>query len=698
MLVERLGQDAGSRSAFVVLPNASVAAATTVATALRALPGVQRVLPEDHDGGNARIPAALWHHRLLLRDPPADEEAWRNVLGRRLADAALADDDWLSLISADPLLASVHALAAFAAPEASFQHDSERYLVVLTSAPPFDVNAQTNLAAAMRATLTGQGFADAALYGSGIYAADLQATVRREATLFSVLASAALFALLLWRFRSFATVLAIGAPMLTGAAAGLSALAFLYSEVHGIALAFGFTLLGVTLDYPLHLVTSRARGRDAPVWPTLRLGIASTLLAYAVFVVGTGAGLEQLGVFALVGVAAAALATAWIGNAWAASPGPPRGCAPSRRLMHWPWLVTLAFATVMLTVRSPFSDDLGALTPVPPTTLAADAELRSRLGLGDMRHVIAVRGTELETTLERTETASLRLAAAEQAGDVAGHSSVVQLLPSETRQQERHNAWRAFVAKGGAHAPDSDFRRAAAALGFAANAFDPFHEAAVKTSARFAPVRHEDLVAEPALGPLVEAHLYRNDNGWTSLIALRGIADRSAVAKRLAGAAGVGWVDLKQASASLVKRFRHRLLGVLAAALALMGFLLWWRTQDGRRALWLLGTTVAAAAASAAIGAWLRGPISPFDLMALALVLGLGLDYALFHSKTLRDGDDQVATRRAVDICALSSFLVFGILAFSSIPVLGGLGATVAAGVGVAYLLARFGRYSNSGT
>ena len=82
--------------------------------------------------------------------------------------------------------------------------------------------------------------------------------------------------------------------------------------------------------------------------------------------------------------------------------------------------------------------------------------------------------------------------------------------------------------------------------------------------------------------------------------------------------------------------------------------------------------------------------------MALVLVAGLGLDYVLFYGRD-RERADDAATSSAVLVCALSSFIVFGILSLSSIPVLKGIGTTVAVGVVAAYVLARFGRYANAG-
>ena len=83
----------------------------------------------------------------------------------------------------------------------------------------------------------------------------------------------------------------------------------------------------------------------------------------------------------------------------------------------------------------------------------------------------------------------------------------------------------------------------------------------------------------------------------------------------------------------------------------------------------------------------LHGSLTVIHLVALLLVLGLGLDYALFLSRT-ESASERYATNRGVAACAASTTLAFGILAGSSIPVLKFLGLTVAAGSAASFLLA----------
>ena len=87
-----------------------------------------------------------------------------------------------------------------------------------------------------------------------------------------------------------------------------------FGTVHGITLAFGFTLIGVAQDYPLHLLSHRRPDREPvaiarELWPTLATGVASTCIAYFTFLFSGVIGLAQLACFTVAGLAVAGLTT-----------------------------------------------------------------------------------------------------------------------------------------------------------------------------------------------------------------------------------------------------------------------------------------------------------------------------------------------------------------------------------------------------
>ena len=118
--------------------------------------------------------------------------------------------------------------------------------------------------------------------------------------------------LLLWlAYRSWKMPLLGALPLATAGLAGLGAVALLFDGVHGITVAFGFTLIGVVQDYPIHLFSHQRPGvspwdNARALWPTLATGVVATCIAYVTFLFSGVDGLQQLAVFTIAGLGAAA--------------------------------------------------------------------------------------------------------------------------------------------------------------------------------------------------------------------------------------------------------------------------------------------------------------------------------------------------------------------------------------------------------
>ena len=229
--------------------------------------------------------------------------------------------------------------------------------------------------------------------GPGAFSVLMQERTQGEAQWLGSVSVVGMVILLLVAYRSV-PVLVLGLlPLVSAGVAGLAAVGMIFGTVHGITLGFGFTLIGVAQDYPIHLFSHQHRGLDArssvrALWPTLATGVASTCVAYLAFLFSGVRGLAQLSVFTVTGLAVAGLTTrfllpplvpdssrdaadsALLGRLWHAIAGLPRPL----------WLgVATAIACVAYLALSPrplWENDLGALTPVPPALLARDAALR----------------------------------------------------------------------------------------------------------------------------------------------------------------------------------------------------------------------------------------------------------------------------------------------------------------------------------
>lgn len=331
-----------------------------------------------------------------------------------------------------------------------------------------------------------------------------------------------------------------------------------------------------------------------------------------------------------------------------------------------------------------WSNDLSSLTPLSPDVLKKDNELRLALGAPDIRYLISLRAESEEQALQRTEFLQRRLEQASRDGLLDDARLVTSILPSGQTQQKHRD-----------RIPESAqlqmrIEQALVDTPFRSGAFSVFADDAAV--AKKLPLITSADFKDSLLASFVASHFYFDGKDWVSLATLHGIADSRQLSVWLAREVpDATLVDLKAASESLVLNYRFRIHIVLLVAFGLIALILVWRLQLSARLLWVLGTLAGAVVVTVALNAWVLEQLSIFNLIALVLVAGLGLDYALFMSRPESGAADIVQTRHAIRVCAASTMVAFCILAVSSVPILASIGITVATGVLLNFLLAWLG-------
>ncbi len=660
-------------------------------------PGFVSVLNGEFDEQAADVPFPVSDYFLLMDDLDFSAEGLRGAIQERLRDLSFGGgSELLALVSRDPYLATLDVLESLAPAELSgdpwIAADGSAVLLAETTAASIDIAAQAGAVDAVKTAfgaLPGSEALTLDVTGVGAFSVELQETIRAEATLRSVLASIALLFVLYVVFRNVRMLFISALPLLTGFLAGLTTVAVLFDTVHGITLAFGFTLLGVAIDYPLHLFSHARHGSGVSamrrIWPTMRLGAASTVVAYLALVFSNSTGLAQLGVFTAVGVITASLATrTWLPHLLPDNPEPPAEAAqastPRLSLPVAAGAMVLGIAIAWPSFKTGLWDDnLSSLSPVAEDRLQADQLLRSAAVTADLRYQLTFHADSLEQLLRDSEAMDAILAGAVGEGILGGWQSVTQILPSE----------RSLAARQ-ALIPGRDVlaaRIAAAVEGtpFRADAFSAFLDAA--EAARTAPVLTAAAIEDSPLGSWLNARLLRLDDRWVALTSLVQVQP-DALARHIAARdAAAEVIDFQKASVDLMRDYRSTALRtILIAALVIVG-LLWWVRGRFLQTLWTGLTVTASLLVTVAVIGVVHGSLTVIHMVALLLVLGLGLDYALFLSRS-EPLDERRATNIGVLACAASTTVAFTILAASSIPVLKFLGLTVATGSLVSLVIA----------
>jgi len=647
------------------------------------------------------IPEPVQSYFLLLDDIDYSEKSIRQALLQRQRDLNLLGGNvLLDMIARDPFLNTLKILERLrpvnTSDEMWFAKDGSAVLLAETRAPAIDIAAQEQAMKTVKRAVTSLPGSDALkleLTGVGAFSVELQSTIRAEAQRRSIMSITALLTVLLVLYRSLKLLLLAALPVGVGFLVGLATVAAVFDSVHGITLAFGFTLMGVAIDYPLHLF-SHARSRSGAtaiqlIWPTLRIGAASTAIAYLAIAISGSAGLAQLGIFTASGVIVAALATRyWLPLFIAGGEGAETGSAIGPRqpvLTFLPVVVILLLAlagTRFLPGHGIWDDRLTSLSPVPEDRLMTDGLLRSAAGTPDMRYQLVQHQADLETLLHESELLDLQLQKAVDDGLLQAWQSASLVLPSRSIQQKRQDA-----------IPDDDtlharLIKAVAETAFREDAFEPFEKNAI--SAKNLPLLTPERFRGTPLASWLDSHLIQAGGQWVSLVSMSGL-DAQALASRMRGwDSQTELVDLHQSSIELMRDYRNGALKTISIASLLIIALLLFEQKKARKVTWIVFTVCGSLAVTTVIVATLHSGLTIIHLVGLLLVMGLGLDYALFLSRT-ESGPEQAATGHAVVACALTTSLTFGILAASSIPVLKFLGLTVATGSAASFILAYAG-------
>lgn len=505
---------------------------------------------------------------------------------------------------------------------------------------------------------------------------------------------------LLWAlFRSIRPLVLGMATVAVGIVCGTAAVLAGHGQIHLITLVFGASLIGEAIDYAIqyfavHLDAGskwEAHAGRLRILPGLSLALVTSLIGYGALSLTPFPAIGQIALFAFTGLAAAWLSVVLLLPAFVRRP-----CTrdveqsvpmPRRILQYWRERVSpraaLLLCLMVIAVSVPgwmalrADDDVRLLISRPAALVEQEALIRRLAGSGGNGRFFLVEGAGDEEALQREEALTARLRARIGHG-IDGFSAISDFVPSmRTQRRNRELLARALPPAKVAALLDAQGFRAASADAWA-RSLDA--SAPALTLAQWQdtppamPVRHQILSASrPASRP-----------GSALLLTLwgdDGTLDLSALAS---GLPGVSVVDKAANVSALFAQYRRLAALWLPAAIAIVLCVLVIRYGFGKGAA-VLAPTLLAMGAAVAIHGVAGVPLTLFTMLGLVLVLGIGVNYAIF---IVEAGDRAPAPFAGVLLSAATTILSFGLLSLSGMPALHQFGLVLLIGVTCSVLLA----------
>jgi predicted exporter len=530
--------------------------------------------------------------------------------------------------------------------------------------------------------------------GMPLFTAHGAESAKQEISTVGIGSSLGIIVLLWATFRSVRPLLLSSLAIGSGLLAALVVCVLFFGKIHILTLVFGASLIGVADDYAQHFLCDSFGEKDWNprkglkfILPGLSLGLLSNLLSYAGLGFSPFPGLQEVALFSAVGLLVAWLTVVLLfpllltGFKFNHQPGILK--LTTYWEQHWPlwvsknrrWLGLLlaVFIATGLWLLVP-QDDVRLLQSPPAELLRTADKIRQLFPMSPDNQFFLVAGKDQTDWHQNEQRLLKRLEILKQQKALTSYEGLSNYWPDVNQQQQNYQLLKHRLYDSGL------LERYMIDLGF--------DKTAVKDELKqFAEAERNSLALSDWLAAADEnkrqVWLGCDAGRCQSTVTLTGINDINALAA-VNDLPGVAWVDQVESVSSLFARYRIRASGLLAIAFCLaslgLGYKFGWRNGAT-----IMSVPVVALAVSLAMLGWFGQLFSLFNLFALLLVLGIGVDYGLFFFMA---GDRRASTSLGVTLSALTTLLAFGLLAVSSTEIVHAFGFTVTCGIVTALLSA----------
>lgn len=528
-----------------------------------------------------------------------------------------------------------------------------------------------------------ESHADLAIHKTGalFYAQRGVQQAKSEISLVGTASLMAILVLLLWVFRGVKPLLLAGCALFAGVVCGFVVVTQIYGQIHLMALVFGATLLGVSIDYSFHFFSEYRFGRYPQsggrvirrIRTGLFLGLVSSSLAYLSLMFGEFPGLQQIALFSCIGLCGACLTVLIIYPLLYQHPRPESeshlaGLRQHYEQSHWrlgftkKCLLLLGLSLVSLWFARQLSpnDDIRLLQSLPEDLRSEQRFIEELFQFHSEQRFFVVVADSVESLLVKEEALYSAIGQAVQKSEPLNVMRLSRYLPSLAQQQEVYELKKRFY---GSDLVKQYSQQTGVPVALAESPPQDF-------------LTLNELQQSP-LGDRINDFLLVNDNRKISVVLVQGKADTEILASLEDSDRGVFWIDKVAEASAVFGVYRSQAGRLLLLACGVVFCLLLLRYG------WLQGllaglVPVTSCTIVLAVLMVLNAQFNLFHLLGLMVVLGLGLDYAIFLSEKRQD---QFATFVAVSLSVITTLLAFGLLSLSATMAVSSFGMVVLIGL-----------------
>lgn len=549
-----------------------------------------------------------------------------------------------------------------------------------------------------------KGRAAANYFGSALIAVANANQMKSDIVLTTSIAMAALMLILILFYRKIFIPLIIFLPTVFGALFSVAFLYFLKGTVSAISLGIGSILIGITIDYSLHILTHYKHNSDVKtlykdITMPLIMSSTTTAVAFLCLLFVNSEALQDLGIFAAtITISSAVFSLLFVPHLYQPKED---NFAHKRNLIDRmagfsfhknKWLIGSCLAVIVVCCFTyndvVFNNDLSQLNFVPKELKAAEKELEQSTNLASKSIYVAAYGNSIDAVLQNNNRLFANLEKEKNQKKILNFSSIGGIVVSAKEQEQKIARWNTFWSENKKTDLVSGLVSEGAKIGFKPETYQRFFD---RLNQPFRPISFDDYSKLQAL----QLHEFVTEkNGFYTIATVVKVSNdkRDAFVKFAQTQPEIVAIDRQQMNETFLGNLKNdfsRLVNYSFIAVILILFFFFRRIE-----LVLVSCIPIAVTGivTAGIMAIFDIQLNVFSSIVCTLVFGHGVDFSIFMTSALQkeytDGKNEIAIyRTSIILAVITTILGIGALIFAKHPALTSISSVSLIGVFAALVI-----------
>ena len=545
--------------------------------------------------------------------------------------------------------------------------------------------------------------ASANYFGAALIAVANAKQIKSDIILTTSIAMTALMLILILFYRKIFIPVIIFLPTLFGGLFALALLYFIKGNISAISLGIGSILIGITIDYSLHILTHYKHNSDVKtlykdITMPLIMSSSTTAVAFLCLLFVHSEALQDLGIFAAALVMASAVFSLLLiphlykPKYRSGTIKNPIDAIAGYAFHKSKLLIGSCTAVIILCFftydQVGFNNDLSQLNYIPAEIKAAEKELSESTNLTSKSIYLASYGNSVEEALLHNSALFKKLAAARSGNMILSYSSIGGIALSETEQRRRIADWNVFWDDHTKTELQRNLINEGTKAGFKSNTYQRFFD---HLETNFKPI---SIDAFRSLEAMQMNEFIVEKNGFYTVSTLVKVKpkQREHFVAMVSAQTNVVVIDRQQLNESFLEKLKtdfNTLINYSFIAVVLILFFFFRRIE-----LVIISCIpiVITGIVTAGIMGIFNIELNIFSTIVCTLIFGHSVDFSIFMTSALQkeytNGSNEIAIyRTSIILAVITTILGIGALIFAKHPALQSISSVSLIGVMAALII-----------